>query len=50
MWTHPWVYVQMAGQDLEYYQIETEKPKQRQGAWAANVYAVYRVLKALGLL
>ena len=51
MWTH-WIYVQMPGQDLEYYQIEPEPkhPPERGQAYVQRLQSLIRVLKTLGIL
>ena len=51
MWTQ-WIYVQMPGQDLEYYQIEPDPkhPPERGQAYVQRLLRLIRLLKSLAIL
>ena len=49
-WTQ-WIYVQLPGQDLEYYQIEPDPCRTQSTYWTvAQLRSLFRTLKSLGFL
>jgi hypothetical protein len=49
-WTQ-WIYVQMPGQDLEYYQIEPDPCRAQGTYWTVEqLRSLFRTLKSLGIL
>ena len=51
VWTDPWVYVALPGQEIEYFQMHNpEKDEPQRRRWLIQVMRVWGLLKTLAIL